>query len=347
MIGMSTRTGRNPSADLARFEELLDRSERLRPSRLGFHELRELGILYRRHIALLTRLRERSDDLDAQRHLNALSLRAYTFLEGNQSARKSDVRSPTRVAESLARTWPALELSFALMALGVFVGFSLATRDTEALSTLVPASLGHTPVMLERLADSTEEQGLFLERGERSIGMNALFGSHLFASNTRVGLLALATGMLAGIPTVVLQLYNGMIIGAFASIFIGGPWWIEFLAWVLPHGIPEIAAICLCASGGLVLGGAILAPGRRKRATAIRESVDSAVILFGVSIPLFFLAAGIESFVRQSSLGTTARMSVAAAMVVLLGIGALAVRRLSVKRAPEVGWLSGLRQAPE
>jgi uncharacterized membrane protein SpoIIM required for sporulation len=344
---MSTRTGRNTIDDLLRFEELLDRSERVRPSGLGFAELRELGLLYRRHMARLAHLRERSDDPDAQRHLNALSLRAYTLLHGNRSARNSGRRSPNRAAESLVRVWPALKLSFALMALGAFIGASLAVRDTQAIWTLLPASLGHTPIMLERLVDSPEEQGRFLERSETSIGMNSLFGSRLFARNTRVGLLALATGMLAGFPTVILQLYNGMILGAFASIFIGGPWWIEFLAWILPHGIPEITAICLCVSGGLMLGGAVLAPGRRTRRVAIRESMNSASLLFAVSVPLFFLAAGIESFVRQSSLGTATRLGVAAAMLVLLGIGAFAVRRLSVRHDPDVVWLSDLRQAPE
>jgi hypothetical protein len=65
--------------------------------------------------------------------------------------------------------------------------------------------------------------------------------------------------------------------------------------------------------------------------------------LFAVSVPLFFLAAGIESFVRQSSLGTATRLGVAAAMLVLLGIGAFAVRRLSVRHDSDVVWLSDLR----
>jgi uncharacterized membrane protein SpoIIM required for sporulation len=344
---MPTRAGRNPIDDLRRFEELLDRSERVRPSGLGFAELRDLGLLYRRHMARLAHLRERSDDPDAQRHLNALSLRAYTLLDGNRSTRNSGARPLSRAAESIARIWPALKLSFALMTLGVFVGASLAVRDTQAIWTLMPASLGHTPVMLERLVNSPEEQGRFLERSGTSIGRNSLFGSQLFARNTQVGLLALATGMLAGFPTVILQLYNGMIIGAFASIFIGGPWRIEFLAWILPHGVPEITAICLCVSGGLMLGGAVLAPGRRTRRVAIRESMESAALLFAVSIPLFFLAAGIESFVRQSTWGTATRLGVAAAMVLLLGIGGFALRRFSAQHDPDVVWLSDLRQAPE
>lgn len=340
---MPTRTGRDPIDDLRRFEELLDQSERVRLSGLGFAELRELGLLYRRHMARLAHLRERGDDPDAQRHLNALSLRAYTLLDGNRSIRNSEPRPRSRRAESIARIWPALKISFALMALGIFVGASLAVRDTRAIWTLMPASLGHTPIMLERLVNSPEEQERFLERSATSIGMNSLFGSQLFARNTEVGLLALATGMLAGFPTVILQLYNGMILGAFAAIFVGGPWWIEFLAWTLPHGIPEITAICLCVSGGLMLGGAVLAPGRRTRRAAIRESMESAMFLFGISIPLFFLAAGIESFVRESTLGTATRLGVAAVMLMLLGIGSLALRRFSARRDRDIVWLSGLR----
>ncbi len=153
--------------------------------------------------------------------------------------------------------------------------------------------------------------------------------------------------MLAGVPTVILQVYNGMILGAFASIFIGGPCWIEFLAWILPHGIPEITAICLCVSGGLMLGLAILAPGRRTRRAAIRESTDSALLLFAISAPLFFLAAGIESFVRESTFATATRLGVALVVLLLLGSGAVVVRHLSRRQDRDVAWISALRQVAE
>jgi len=344
---MSTHGHPDPERDLQRFEALLDRSERMLGSGPSFSELRELGMLYRRQMARLARLRERADDPDAERHLNALSLRAYTLLNGNRSARNSDRPSPNRAVQTLARTWPALKLSAALMALGIFVGASLAARDTRALSILVPTALGYTPVMLERLMASPEEQRRFLERRDASIGSNSLLGSALFAHNTQVGLLGLATGMLAAIPTVILQLYNGMIVGALGAIFIGGPWSVEFLAWILPHGIPELTAICLCAAGGLLLGGAILAPGRRTRRRAIREAMDSASLLFAASIPLFLVAAGIESFVRQSTLGTGIRLGIAAAMFGLLAAAAAAVWRLSLRRVPHASWLSELHDALE
>jgi uncharacterized membrane protein SpoIIM required for sporulation len=151
--------------------------------------------------------------------------------------------------------------------------------------------------------------------------------------------------MLAGIPTVILQLYNGLVIGAFASIFMGGPWSVDFLAWILPHGIPEFTAISLCVAGGLLLGGAVAAPGRRSRRIALRDAVDSALMLFGVAVPLFFLAAILESFVRESMLGTAARVGIAVAMLVLSASGAVLLRRLSRWKRADSGWLSELRQS--
>jgi uncharacterized membrane protein SpoIIM required for sporulation len=339
---MARRSGE--ALELARFEELLGRAERLRPSGMKFAELRELGGLYRRQSVQLARLRERADDPDAERYLNALAVRAYTLLYGNRPRRMLSAADMERLAGSLVGAWPALRVSVALLLMGVFLGASLASRDLQAVWTLMPGSMGYTPTMLEELANSEEAQGRFLERSASSVGENALFGSSLFSHNTNVGLLALAAGMLAGIPSVVLQLYNGLIVGAFASIFVGGPWSIDFLAWILPHGIPEFTAISLCAAGGLLLGGAVAAPGKRSRRAALRVAVDSALVLFGVSVVLFLLAALLESFVRESTLGTGERLAIAASMFALLAWGALALGRSARAAGMETSWLSELRQ---
>ena len=74
-----------------------------------------------------------------------------------------------------------------------------------------------------------------------------------------------ALEILAGVPTILFQVYNGLLVGALGSVFFSDPWPFEFLAWILPHGIPEFTAITLCAAAGLLLGGAVALPGRRRR----------------------------------------------------------------------------------
>ena len=159
--------------------------------------------------------------------------------------------------------------------------------------------------------------------------------------NTRVGLLAFATGMLAAIPTVLLQLYNGLILGAFASIFLHDASLLPFLAWILPHGIPELTAITLCTAAGLQLGAAVAFPGRRGRAALLRAAVPPALVLFGAALPLLLVAAVIESAVRQSAWGTAARLAVAA-LCLLATLAVLAATRRSARSSVETDWLHEL-----
>jgi uncharacterized membrane protein SpoIIM required for sporulation len=333
---------RPPQDPDARLGELLERAERLRVSGLAFDELRELGLLYRRAAARLARLRDAADDPEAVRHLNALCVRAYGFLYASRGER-ADARALlfARLPAALARTWQAQALAWTLLLAGALLGGALGARDQEALYALVPSSLGYDDGGLEALVQSPEARERFLAREETPAAENAYFGSRLFAHNTQVGLLSFATGIFAALPTCLLQLYNGLVIGAFSAVFLRDPP-VPFLAWILPHAVPELTAITLCASAGLLLGLAVAAPGRGGRAAALREALDPALLLFGASLPLFALAALVESFVRESALGTAPRLAVAAGFLALLAAALRGVRRLARRREADLAWLGGL-----
>ena len=328
--------------EISRIEQLLVRAERLRVGGLGFDELRELGRLYRLSSARLSRLRERGDDPETIRHLNAICVRAYSVLYADPGAARDARPLGARLAGAIARTWHAQALAWALLLFGVLIGAALSAADDEVLYALVPASLGYSEGGLEALANSPEARAAFLRRESTPAQVNALFGSQLFANNTRVGLVSFATGMLAGVPTALLQVYNGMIIGALAAVFARDPLPLEFVAWILPHGVPELTAISLCAAGGLLLGGAIAAPGRDGRAAALRRQADAALLLFGASIPLFLTAAVVESFVRQSDASTTLRLGIAGGFAALEASFLFASRRLALSRATSADWLAEL-----
>jgi uncharacterized membrane protein SpoIIM required for sporulation len=331
------------SAATARFEALLDRCERTRIHALGLEELRELGRLHRRHLAVLARLRARGLDAGRIGHLNALCVRAHTLLYVPERERWAPARFVREtIPAAFARTWPAIVLAWLLLAGGTLVGAGLVARDPQAMKMLVPRCMCESPDRMDDLARSRTVREEFLARTPVAATSNMAFGSMLFTHNTRVGLLAFASGILGGIPTVLLQLYNGIVLGAFAAVFFRDPWPIDFLAWILPHGIPELTAITLCAAGGLVLGGAVAAPGRQPRRVAVREAVGPALALVGTAVPLLFLAALTESFVRESTLGTGARLAVAGAYTVALVAGLGAIRRLAHRTREEASWLADL-----
>ncbi|MAE93371.1 MAG: hypothetical protein CL910_01790 [Deltaproteobacteria bacterium] len=325
-----------------RFEELVTRCEQLRPGGLGFDELRELARLYRAHVVTLSRARERGHDPEAVRTLNALCVRAYTHLVPTSPSGADEAQRSGRLLRALAATWRPQLLAWSTLALGILLGAALVDGDPRAVHSLIPAGLGYSAEGLERLVASPEARAEFFERRETPAATNILFGSMLFANNTRVGLLAFATGLLAGVPTVLLQVYNGLVLGGFLWIFFQDPWPVAFLAWIMPHGVPEFTAICLCAAAGLVLGGAVLLPGRRTRSQALRAAIDPALLLVGASIPFFVLAALIESFVRESALGSGPRLAVAALMVALVLGMLVAAQRANRRLRVETSWLQEL-----
>jgi uncharacterized membrane protein SpoIIM required for sporulation len=348
-MGAISPTGPHPTVQdqmrvsTTRLMELLDRSEQIQAHNLSFDELRELGHLYRINAARLARLRDRDEDPEGIRHLNAVCVRAFAFLYASRPpphARRPSLA--TRVLNTIARTWRAQAAAWLLLVAGGLIGGALGSRDSEALSALVPAGLGYSQAGLETLSRSHEARMQFFVHEETSSARNAFFGAELFVHNTEVGLLAFATGILAAVPTILLQLYNGMMLGAIASIFLRDPWPLDFLAWILPHGIPELTAVALCVAAGLLLGMAVAAPGRPGRRAALRAAIDPALLLFGTSIPLFFVAGIVESFVRESKLNTWTRLSVAGAFALLLSAALVFSRHLARHRGVDTAWLAEL-----
>jgi uncharacterized membrane protein SpoIIM required for sporulation len=227
-----------------------------------------------------------------------------------------------------------------LLFAGMIIGGALTRLDPLAVHALMPSGMGYSAERIDRLSSSAAERAEFLEQEGKPLGMRVMFGSALFVHNTRVGLLALATGMLGGIPTVLLQLYNGISVGAFCSIFFLDHWPVPFLAWILPHGIPELTAISLCTAAGLLLGAAVAAPGRRSRREAIREAVQPALALFLIAVPLFILAAGIEGIVREAAIGLELRLLVGLGGLVAVVLWLGMIRRLARRQQVDTSFLA-------
>jgi uncharacterized membrane protein SpoIIM required for sporulation len=323
---------------------LLDRAESL-GWRISFGELRELTRLYRINSARLAILRSRGRDPEAIHYLNALCVRAYTHLQAS-APRRPRIRTffLSQFPATLAATAWLQALVALLMLAGALVSCTIVSANPATLHAFVPASM-YPPLTLERLAGSAQERAQFLAHIRLQFGLKSIFSASLLVHNTKVGLFAFTTGILAGIPTVLLVFYNGLTLGAFVWIFSRDRAWPVFWAWLLPHAIPELLAVTLCSTGGLVLAKAVVAPGRRGVAASLREAAAPALQLVLASFPLFAAAAGLESFLRESALSTAVRFAAAGAALAAIAGYVWYVRRLTRHRAPSnLDWL--LREAP-
>lgn len=332
-----------------RLEELLDRAERIaRP--LSFGEVRELAHLYRVCSARLATQRSRGSDPEAVRYLNALCVRAYTHLRTTTPAER-------RVRKfffadfpiTLAATARVQAIAALILLAGAIIGATLVAQKPSALYAFIPSWM-YPADELEQFESSTQARVDFLSHSSMTAGTKSLFSAGLFVHNMRTGLMVFATGILAGVPTILLVFENGLILGASAWLFSRGGTTFVFWAWLLPHAIPELLAVTLCASGGLLIARAVIAPGRSTVGAALGEAARPALQMVAASVPLFIIAAAIESFLRQSNLSVGARYAAAALAVAAIASYGLFVRAL-VRRHPAIDleWLlrAGSPDAPQ
>ena len=92
--------------------------------------------------------------------------------------------------------------------------------------------------------------------------MKFAFASFLFSHNLQVGILSLCLGILAGVPSIYLLIYNGMLMGTFTELYHHAGIYSDYWAWILPHAVSELSAIILCGGVGLMLGMRFSAPAR-------------------------------------------------------------------------------------
>jgi len=272
-------------------------------------ELARLDVLYRRTTVHLAQVATRTQDASLLKYLNDLAAAAHSviYLPPRKSAFAGAVRFLTEgFARAVARTWRYHAAAALLLFGGAVVAYLAASHDTAAAYALAmpgdPRSPGSTPEQLRGFLTHGREQGS---------GEKFAFASFLFSHNLKVGILSLALGALAAVPTVFLMFYNGLLLGAFTATHHAAGIYADYWAWILPHGVSEISAIILCGGVGLMLGRAVLSPGQLTRMESLtRASNEAAAISLGVAAMLV-LAAIVESYLRQSHLSNPARFAFA------------------------------------
>lgn len=301
---MESFTHRN-QPDWDELETYLKRSSRSVQS-LHPDELLRMEMLYRRVTVQLAQVTSRTRDQRLKLYLNQLSSRAHAviYLPPRQSIFKGCFAFLlVGFARVIARHKWAHTISLLLLVAGALLGYFASMNDRVAAYALLPASEIRTP-------GATRDQLLEVLRGGRDdgAGFKGFFASFLFQHNFRVGLLAMASGILLAIPTTFLMLFNGMLLGAFVAVHHMKGINAEVWAWLLPHGVTELGAIVLCGGMGMVLGHAVLHPKGVPRMTRLREvGRDVGLTAIGIGGMLFF-AAIIESFLRQSDMTTPQRL---------------------------------------
>ena len=118
-------------------------------------------------------------------------------------------------------------------------------------------------------------------------------------NNIMVSAFQFITGITAAIYTLMNEMQNAIMIGAFQYFFYEYNVLTTSILAIWIHGTLEISAIIIACGAGFVFGSGLLFPGTYKRKESIlRGAKDGVKIIIGL-VPVFIVAAFFESFVTR------------------------------------------------
>ena len=307
----------------AEYRALLERARRRGLAALPEHEVSRFAALYREAAADLARARAYGASPDL---LYALERQVGA---GHNLLYRPGARSWRQLRDWLAFGFPALvrlrwrPIALAALCLFVplFVSLGAVYREPARARELLP------PGMIARAEEGPARQAA----GKGYVDVPEVFmptmASGIIANNVQVTFLAFAGGILAGLGTVVTLVTNGVSIGAVAGLFASHGLLLYLLAFILPHGVLELSAICIAGGAGLWLGSALVLPGRQTRRQALVERGREAVSLLAGTAFLLLLAGLLEGFVSPADLPFPAKYGASALSAVMLALYLLTPRR--------------------
>jgi uncharacterized membrane protein SpoIIM required for sporulation/uncharacterized RDD family membrane protein YckC len=304
---------RTQSASWARCRELVDKASRSGLAGLSEGEVDEFTSLYREVAADLARAKTYGASLRLLFHLERLVGEAHNlFYRGTR--RDLGVTAWVRHGFPVVfrRHLHQIAIASALLFVPAFVTYAGVRTNPEAGRRLVPAE------MVTRAENARQR----LEAGEPYVDVPqiqmSVFSSAIMTNNVQVAFLAAAGGVLAGIGTVLLLVFNGVSIGSVLGLYHAHGAGILIWTFVLPHGVIELTAIVVAGAAGLILGRAIIAPGRRTRGRALREDGRTSLELVAGAGVLLVIAGLVEGFVSPAQIPGVLKWAFAALVAACL-----------------------------
>ncbi|WP_240500147.1 stage II sporulation protein M [Sphingomonas montana] len=299
-------------AEWMRLEALLKQIEKRSVRVLSDDDLLALPLLYRATLSSLSVARETSLDRALTAYLEQLCARAYFQLYGVSDLAWRDLGRfftqgwPGAVASLWRET---LAMAFLTLA-GALAAYFLVRSDPTWFFGIIPEGLagGRDPSASAEVLRAT----LY---GKQEDGLG-IFASFLFNHNAQIAIFAFALGFAFVVPTALLILYNGLMLGAMVAVFADKGLGLNFGAWLAIHGTTELFAIMIAGAAGTRIGTAIAFPGRQERMAAVVAAGRPAAIAIAGVVLMLAVAAVLEGIGRQVVTSDAARGTIGMAMLV-------------------------------
>jgi uncharacterized membrane protein SpoIIM required for sporulation len=252
-------------------------------------ELQEFGLLYRQAAADLSALREDASGKSYARTLNVLLSRAHNTIYSGQKS------SAWGIVQFYRSTYPRIfrrnlgliNVAFLLFLAGGLGGMLLALTRPDYMRLFLGPGMMETIERHQMWTDSV-------------VGIKPAASSFIMTNNMTVAFITFASGITAGLGTVYMMVFNGVMMGVIGvACWLAGmnvPLW----SFVAPHGVLELPAIFIAGGAGLRIAQGLLFPGLLSRRDSLAQAGGEAVRLLMGTVPVLVVAGCIEGFISPS-----------------------------------------------
>lgn len=281
---------RKRSTDWTALEQLLTKLDAGQV--FSLEDVSRLDVLYRRASAALAQAQTHYPATDVHRYLNQLCGRAFGAIYQGRGARLGDVvlffrtTFPQAARESLRYT----QLAAIFLTLGAVLGATTVAFSPNGADVLL------SPTLLDHIRRQELWTDLLLEQLHP-----AQVATEIFTNNLRVSFSAFATGITAGIGTVLLLVLNGIHVGAIVAACAQHEVAGSMLSFMSAHGPVELSIIAMTGGAGLMMAHGLIEPKDLSRPAALRLKAKQAIILVLGCAPFLVVIGIVEGFVSPGS----------------------------------------------
>lgn len=284
-------------ADWQRLDRIVATIERRSVRALDDDDLLALPLLYRSALSSLSVARETSLDRALIVYLEQLCTRAYFQIYGVPASIGRQIKAffARGWPDAAAALWRETVVAALLTLAGALAAYLLVAHDPSWFYGIIPDALsqGRNP------GASAETLRNMLYHGSDKDPLTT-FATALFTHNAQIALFAFALGFAFAVPTALLLVYNGLMLGALLRVYAAKGLAMPFLGWIMIHGTTELFAITLAGAAGFRIGLAIAFPGRAARLDSAVEAGRSAGVAMAGVVLMLLVAGLLEGIGRQT-----------------------------------------------
>jgi len=260
--------------------------------RLSPEEVDQLGRLYRAATSDLALAQRDFPQHKVTTYLNQLVGRSHAIIYRHEPlAWRRLVHYVTKGFPQAYRSiWPFILTSALLIIIPAILSAMVVNYDPNSAEWILPPGA-------QALIPKVEDKELWVDIPIEERPYTSAF---IMSNNIQVSFMAFGSGILAGVLTAWILVFNGLMLGGLTGLTAHYDIGFELWTFVIGHGVVELSVIFIAGGAGLSLGWAVIYPGLHRRRDALTLAARKSIYLIFGCVPLLVIAGTIEGFISPN-----------------------------------------------